>query len=80
MRKEMLRACAAALFALLTLSGMSAGREESPVKLGFTNPAAGDFSLQRKARLTQEMPAFKPPPVDKIGLYKDQYRRRLPAP
>jgi len=43
---------------------------------GFMNPAGGDF------RLRKDSPAwklgFKPIPVEKIGLYRDEYRKTLP--
>jgi len=56
-----------------------AGSEKEPVDLGFADRAAGDFSLRRGARLLKELPAFEPIPFDKIGLYRDEYRRKLPA-
>jgi hypothetical protein len=56
-----------------------AGTPDAPLDLGFADRAKGEFSLRRGARLLKELPAFEPIPFDKIGLYKDDYRRRLPA-
>lgn len=56
-----------------------AGTADNPIDLGFTDRAAGDLTLRRGARLLKELPVFEPIPFDKIGLYKDAYRRRLPA-
>jgi hypothetical protein len=56
-----------------------AGTADKPVELGFADRAAGDLALRRGARLLKELPVFEPIPFDKIGLYKDTYRRRLPA-
>ncbi|MDD2600951.1 MAG: right-handed parallel beta-helix repeat-containing protein [Kiritimatiellae bacterium] len=53
------------------------GSAEDPIDLGFKNMAAGDFNLRWRARLLKEAPGFKPIPFDKIGLYKDKYRRKL---
>lgn len=55
------------------------GTADQPVDLGFRDPAAGDFSLRWRARLRKELPAFAKIPFDEIGLYKDEYRRALPA-
>ena len=51
---------------------------DAPVELGFEDRAAGDFALRRRARLLKELPAFERIPFEKIGLYKDEYRRKLP--
>ena len=56
-----------------------AGTKETPVDLGFADVAAQDFALRKNARLLKEMPSFERIPFDKIGLYKDDYRRKLPA-
>lgn len=37
----------------------------------------GDFTLKPGARLLKEMPGFKPIPFEKIGLYKDKWRKAL---
>jgi hypothetical protein len=55
------------------------GTADNPIDLGFTDRAVGDLTLRRGARLLKELPVFEPIPFDKIGLYKDAYRRRLPA-
>jgi len=54
------------------------GTAEEPVDLGFADRARGDFALRWRARLRKELPAFEPIPFEKIGLYKDEYRRKLP--
>ncbi|MDD4102900.1 MAG: right-handed parallel beta-helix repeat-containing protein, partial [Kiritimatiellae bacterium] len=54
------------------------GSPQAPVDLGFADAAAGDFSLRRQARLLQELPDFQPIPFERIGLYKDDFRRKLP--
>ena len=56
-----------------------AGTPAAPVDLGFKNSAAGDFALKINARVRQENPAFKPIPVERIGLVRDEYRRQLPG-
>ena len=55
------------------------GSKDEPVALGFADAAAHDFTLRKGARLLKEVPAFQAIPFDKIGLYKDDYRRKLPA-
>jgi hypothetical protein len=54
-----------------------AGTKGAPVELGFADAAAGNFALRRNARLLKEVPAFEKIPFEKIGLYKDDYRRKL---
>ena len=56
-----------------------AGTQEKPVDLGFEDVAAHDFTLRKSARLLKELPSFEKIPFDKIGLYKDDYRRKLLA-
>jgi len=55
------------------------GTQKEPVDLGFENAAAADFTLRRHARLLKELPTFEKIPFEKIGLYKDAYRRKLPT-
>ena len=55
------------------------GTAKEPIELGFANVAAMDFSLRSRARLLKELPSFEKIPFEKIGLYKDDYRRTLPA-
>ena len=38
----------------------------------------GDFNLKPDARVLKEIPGFQPIPWDKIGLYKDKWRTKLP--
>ena len=56
-----------------------AGSASQPVDLGFADPAAGNFALRGNARLGKELPAFEKIPFERIGLYKDEYRRQLPT-
>jgi len=46
---------------------------------GFVDMAKMDFKLVPNARLLKDLPSFKPIPVDKIGLYIDEYRKKLPT-
>lgn len=55
------------------------GTETNPVVLGFVNKAAGNFALLQDAWLLKELPTFQRIPFEKIGLYKDEYRRTLPV-
>ena len=55
------------------------GSAEEPIELGFTDVKGGDFTLRRNARLLKELPAFEKIPFEKIGLFKDEYRRKLPV-
>jgi len=55
------------------------GTSKEPIDLGFEDAAAQDFSLRKHARLFTEMPGFERIPFEKIGLYKDAYRRKLPV-
>jgi len=55
-----------------------AGTPDHPVDLGFADPQGGDFSPRRGARPTQALPFFEPIPFDRIGIYADAWRRRLP--
>jgi len=47
---------------------------------GFVNAAALDFRLKPDAQLLRDLPGFEPIPVEKIGLYVDEYRKTLPDP
>jgi hypothetical protein len=55
------------------------GAQKEPIDLGFENAAAADFTVRRHARLLKELPTFEKIPFEKIGLYKDEYRRKLPT-
>ena len=41
--------------------------------------AKGDFRLKPDAKVFKDLPGFQPIPFDKIGLFVDEYRRRLPS-
>ena len=45
---------------------------------GFADPSALDFRISPDSQLRRELPGFESIPVDKIGLYVDEYRRTLP--
>lgn len=64
------------------------GTKDAPIDLGFVDVPKiekktkrryawkkGDFNLKPDALLFREMPQFQPIPWDKIGLYKDEWRR-----
>jgi len=44
---------------------------------GFVDPASFNFQLKKNSRAYTEI-NFEPIPVKKIGLYKDEYRKKLP--
>ena len=46
---------------------------------GFKDPSALDFGIRPHSPLTVELPGFQPIPVEKIGLYVDEYRKSLPT-
>ena len=46
---------------------------------GFVDAAHGNYALKRDSAVFTEMPGFSPIPINKIGLYVDQYRLRLPT-
>lgn len=46
---------------------------------GFVNAATGDFRLRPDAEFLPRLPGFKPIPFEKIGLYVDELRKRLPV-
>ncbi len=55
------------------------GKPDEPIDLGFRDQSEGDFSLRWwRPAVKRLAPHFKEIPFDKIGLYKDGYRRRLP--
>jgi len=45
----------------------------------FVGMAKGDFRLKPDAQVFKDLPGFQPIPFDKIGLYVDEYRRKLPT-
>ena len=46
---------------------------------GFRNLAANDFTLESNSAVFEKIPGFPKIPVEKIGLYQDEYRKRLPT-
>ena len=46
---------------------------------GFENAAKMNFKLKPTAQVFKDLPNFKAIPMDKIGLYKDAYRKTLPT-
>jgi len=55
-----------------------AGTASEPLEPGFTNAAAPDFTLRKDSRLRKELPSFQDIPFAKIGLFTDDFRKRLP--
>lgn len=47
---------------------------------GFMDGTALNFALHRDAPQFKDLPGFREIPFGKIGLYTDEYRRRLPTP
>ena len=46
---------------------------------GFEDMAKMNFRLKQDAQVFKDLPNFKPIPMDKIGLYLDEYRQHLPT-
>ena len=46
---------------------------------GFVDVANGNLALKPNSEVFKKIPGFKPIPFEKIGLFKDDYRRTLPA-
>ena len=46
---------------------------------GFVAAAKGNFALKPDSVVFRKIPGFQPIPFDKIGLFKDEYRRTLPT-
>lgn len=46
---------------------------------GFVDPAKLDFRLKPDSQILKDFPNFQPIPQEKIGLYIDEYRKRLPT-
>jgi hypothetical protein len=46
---------------------------------GFTDLAAGNYSLKMGSEVFSKIPGFKPIPFDKMGLQIDNYRTKLPT-
>ena len=47
---------------------------------GFVNLAGGDLRLRPDAKVFKDLPGFEPIPFEKIGLFVDEYRPKLPDP
>ncbi|MEI6322133.1 MAG: right-handed parallel beta-helix repeat-containing protein [bacterium] len=47
---------------------------------GFVDLAAGNFALKKDSEVFTKIPGFQPIPFDKMGLYLDKYRKKLPTP
>jgi hypothetical protein len=47
---------------------------------GFVSATNGNYALKPDSDVYRKIPGFQPIPVDKIGLYRDEFRRSLPAP
>jgi parallel beta-helix repeat protein len=56
-------------------TGTNLAVNENP---GFRDPLAFDFRIKPFALIAEKLPRFQPIPVEKIGLYMDEYRRSLP--
>jgi hypothetical protein len=46
---------------------------------GFVNMNQFDFRLKPDSRVFKDLPGFQPLPIDKMGLFVDEYRKKLPA-
>jgi Right handed beta helix region len=57
-------------------SGKNMAYTDNP---GFVNMQKFDFRLKPDAQIFKDLPNFKPIPVEKIGLYIDEYRKKLPT-
>jgi len=55
------------------------GAEDKPIDLRWEDLAVPGFSLRWQPWLEKELPSFEKIPFDKIGLYRDEHRRMLPA-
>ena len=53
------------------------GSVEEPIDLGFKDLESGNFNLRWRAKMSKIAPHFKKIPFDKIGLYKDKFRKKL---
>lgn len=57
-------------------SGKNLAYAEDP---GFVNLAAGDLRLRSDSRIFRDLPGFTAIPFEKIGLFVDEFRPRLPS-
>ncbi len=54
------------------------GTSDKPIPLGLTEHSQGQWELHQDPSLLTKEIGFEPIPFDKIGLYLDDYRRKLP--
>ena len=55
------------------------GTESKPLVPGFDGVITEDVSSRWNAWLGEAIPSFEPIPFEKIGLFRDEYRRALPV-
>jgi hypothetical protein len=62
------------------LKGFSnlSGTPDKPIPLGLTENSQGKWELHQDPSLLTKEIGFEPIPFDKIGLYLDDFRRKLP--
>ena len=56
----------------------SSGNYITAADPGFMDVANGNLALKPDSEVFKKIPGFKPIPFEKIGLFKDDYRRELP--
>lgn len=54
------------------------GTRDKPIDLPLDDPTRPGSASRYNAWIQKELPSFEPIPFEKIGLYKDAYRRTLP--
>jgi hypothetical protein len=59
--------------------GTITGNEEIDDNPGFVDASRDNYTLRKDAEVFTLMPDFIPIPQEKIGLYKDAFRKDLPA-
>ena len=57
-------------------SGKNLSYDSDP---GFVDMQKKDFRLKPDCKIFKDLPGFKPIPIDQIGLFVDDYRKRLPS-
>ncbi len=57
-------------------NGQNMTYEEDP---GFVNMAGNNFKLKPNGKIFKDLPGFKDIPIEKIGLFVDEYRKKLPT-
>ena len=58
------------------VSGHNVSYDKDP---GFVDMENFDFRLKKNSVVFKDLPGFKPVPFQKIGLYKDEYRKKTPS-